>query len=133
MDAYSTESKAKADALSRKIIGAAIEVHRAIGPGLLEGAYETCLCRELDLQTVPYKRQPLLGFDYKGLFVPDAFRIDLIINDLVIVELKSIERFHPVHESQLLTYLRLANVWLGLAINFNVPVLKDGIMRRVLG
>ena len=133
MDAFSAECKARADELSRRIIGAAIEVHRTLGPGLLEGAYEVCLCRELELQGIPFRSQTLVNIDYKGKLVPDAFRIDLVIDDLVVVELKSIDRFHPIHEAQLLTYLRLSNLWLGLLINFNVPILKDGLMRRVLG
>jgi GxxExxY protein len=133
MDAFSPESKAKADEWSKKIIGAAIEVHRALGPGLLEGAYEDCLCHEFYLQAIPFKRQVSVDINYKGNVVADAFRVDLIVADLIIVELKSIERFHPIHEAQLLTYLRLAERWLGLLINFNVPVVKDGILRRVRG
>ena len=133
MDAFSVESKAKADEWSRKIIGAAIEVHRILGPGLLEAAYEKCLCREFDLQGIPYTRQQPIDIVYKDLLVPDAFRLDLFVAELVVVELKSVARFDPIHESQLLTHLRLTNRWLGLLLNFNVPVLKNGIMRRVRG
>ena len=133
MDAHSSEAKAKADALSNRIIGAAIEVHRTLGPGLLEEAYEECLCRELELQGIAFRRQVMIDIDYKGKIVRNAFRLDLLVEELVIVDLKSIDRFHPIHEALVLTYLRLANRWLGLVINFNVPVLKDGIMRRVRG
>ena len=133
MDAHSSEAKAKADALSNRIIGAAIEVHRTLGPGLLEEAYEECLCRELELQGIAFRRQVMIDIDYKGKVVRNAFRLDLLVEELVIVDLKSIDRFHPIHEAQILTYLRLAERWLGLVINFNMPVLKDGIMRRVRG
>jgi GxxExxY protein len=122
-----------ADEWSRQIIGAAIEVHRHLGPGLLEGAYEECLCRELDLRGIPFKRQHPIPIEYKGAVFENAYKIDVFVSDLVIVELKAVEKIDPVHEAQLLTYLRLTNVWLGLLINFNVPVLKDGIRRRVMG
>ena len=133
MDAFTTEAKAKADEWSSRIIGAAIEVHRTLGPGLLEGTYEKCLAHELELRGIPFLRQHAIDLEYKGLVVADAFRLDLFIDVLVVVELKSIGRFDPVHEAQILTYLRLTKRWLGLVINFNVPVLKDGILRRVHG
>ena len=133
MNAHSSESKAKADELSKCIIGAAIEVHRTLGPGLLEEAYEECLCRELELQGIAFRRQVPIDIDYKGRVVRNAFRLDLLVEELVIVDLKSIDRYHPIHEAHILTYLRLAERWLGLVINFNMPVLKDGIMRRVRG
>ena len=131
--AFSDEKKRAADELSKQIVGAAIEVHRHLGPGLLEETYEECLCRELDLRGIPYKRQLYLSLDYKGRKVENAYRLDLLVGDLVIVDLKSIERFHPIHEAQILTYLRLTSLWVGLVLNFNVPVLKDGRMRRVRG
>ena len=131
MDAYSLEAKAKADEWSRRIIGAAIEIHRVLGPGLLEGAYETCLCREFELQGIPFERQKPVDIQYKDIVVREAFRLDLMVDNLVVVELKTIAKFDAVHEAQLLTYLRLTDRWLGLLLNFNVPVLKDGIMRRV--
>jgi len=133
MDAFTVEHKAKADESSKRIIGAAIEVHRALGPGLLEGSYEKCLTHEFELQGIPFQRQHSIALEYKGLLVKDAFRLDFLVADLVVLELKSIARFEPVHDAQILTYLRLAKRWLGLLINFNVPVLKDGIARRVLG
>ena len=133
MDAFAPESKTKADEWSKRIIGAAIEVHRTLGPGLLEGTYEKCLAHELELQGIPFRRQHAIDLEYKGLLVPDAFRLDFLVGDLVVVELKSIARFEPVHDAQILTYLRLTQRWLGLLINFNVPVLKNGIARRVHG
>ncbi|QJX00143.1 GxxExxY protein [Frigoriglobus tundricola] len=131
--AYTEDAKGAADDLSRKIIGAAIEVHRYLGPGLLENAYEECLCRELTVRGIPFQRQFPVKIEYKGITVGAAFRIDLLVNDLVIIELKSVEKLEPIHDAQLLTYLRLYKRWLGLLINFNVPVLKDGVQRRVLG
>src|SRR5262249_2076449 len=129
--AFSDEAKAEADEWSNKVIGAAIEVHRHLGPGLLEEAYETCLCRELELRGIPFQKQHPVNIEYKGIVVERAYRIDVIVADLVVIELKSVESLEPIHEAQLLTYLRLTNRWLGLLINVNVPVLKDGIKRRV--
>jgi GxxExxY protein len=122
-----------ADEWSHKLIGAAIEVHRALGPGLLESAYQACLCRELEVRQIPFARQVPVTIEYKGILVENAYKIDVVVADLVVAELKSVDGFEPVHEAQLLTYLRLTNRWLGLLINFNVPVLRNGIMRRVLG
>jgi len=123
----------EANRLSQLIIGAAIEVHRSLGPGLLESAYQECLCRELFLREVPFERQQSLPLEYKGIRVECSYRLDLLVGGLVIVELKSAEGIDPIHEAQLLTYLRLSGLWLGLLINFNVPVLKNGIRRIVLG
>jgi GxxExxY protein len=131
--AFTEEGKNAADEWSHKLIGAAIEVHRNLGPGLLEGAYEECLCRELDLRRVPFQRQHPVRIDYKGVSVDVAYRIDILVADLVVIELKSVDKLEPVFEAQLLTYLRLYRRWLGLLMNFNVPVLKDGILRRVRG
>ena len=131
--AYTDEAKNAADELSRKVIGAAIEVHRHLGPGLLENAYEECLCRELELRGIPFQRQHPIDIEYKGIIIEAAYRVDVLVADLVVIELKSVERLEPIHDAQLLTYLRLYKRWLGLLLNFNVPVLKDGIQRRVLG
>ena len=131
--AFTNEAKNAADEWSRKIIGAAIDVHRHLGPGLLEKAYETCLCRELEVRGIPFRRQHPVSIEYKGITVEEAYRIDILVADLVVVELKAIDKLAQVHEAQLLTYLRLYQRWLGLLINFNVPVLKEGIQRRVLG
>lgn len=118
--------------LTRKIIGAAIEVHRALGPGLLESAYQVCLARELTLQGIPFESEVLIPVVYKGVNLDAGYRADLIVDGKVVIELKAVESLLPVHEAQLLTYLKLTNCKVGLLINFNVPVLKDGIIRRVL-
>ena len=131
--AFTEESRNAADGWSKKLIGSAIEVHRNLGPGLLENAYEECLCHELALRGIPYKRQHPVTIHYKGVVVDAAYRIDVLVADLVVVELKSVLKIEPVFEAQLLTYLRLYQRWLGLLMNFNVPVLKDGITRRVRG
>lgn len=118
--------------LTEAIIGAAIEVHRELGPGLLESAYEECFCHEQHLRGLAFQRQVELPVSYKGLKLDCGYRLDVIVDDAVIVELKSIEHILPVHHAQLLTYLRLAGKKVGLLINFNVSVLKNGIVRRVL-
>lgn len=116
--------------LTDKIIGAAITVHKELGSGLLESVYQNCLYAELELYGVKVQKEVALPVFYRGLKVCDeGFRLDLLIEDLVVVELKSVEKVQPVHAKQLLTYLRLANKPLGLLINFNVPMLKDGITR----
>lgn len=118
--------------LTDKIIGAAIEVHKVLGPGLLESAYQICMEHESTLRTVPFERLVDLPLNYKGIDLKAGYVIDLIYDKRVIVELKAIERVIPVHEAQLLTYMKLMGIRVGLLINFNVPVLKDGIYRRVL-
>jgi len=115
-----------------KIIGADIEVHTCLGPGLLESAYQHCLARELTLRGVPYQAEVPLPIEYKGETLECGYRLDLLVAHKVIVELKSVETLLPIHEAQLLTYLRLAKRRVGLLINFNVPVLKNGLVRRVL-
>lgn len=119
--------------LSKLIIGAAIEVHRHLGPGLLESTYEHCLAHELVLRGIPFERQKALPLVYKGIELETGFRVDFLVGGLVIVELKAVEALNEVHEAQVLTYLRLSGCKLGLLINFNVPLLKDGIKRLVLG
>ena len=118
--------------LTEQIIGAAIEVHKPLGPGLLESVYEDCLCHELGLRGLRYRRQVTLPVVYKGVELQAGCRIDLLVEEKVVVELKAVEQLAPVHEAQLLTYLRLGGFKVGLLINFNVPVLKDGLRRRVL-
>jgi GxxExxY protein len=117
---------------TRPIVLAAIEVHRQLGPGLLEQTYENCLCHEFHLRGVRFQRQVELPVIYKGIRLDTAYRIDVLVNDFVIVELKAVEQILPVHEAQLLTYLRHAGKRVGLLINFNVPLLKNGIRRRIL-
>lgn len=127
------EDRARADALSKQIIGAAIEVHRALGPGLLESAYEECVCYELRQQGLAFARQVPLPLVYKGVHLDCGYRIDILVEGLVLIELKTVDQLLPIHEAQLLTYLKLKQLWLGLLINFNVPVLKNGIKRLVNG
>ncbi len=116
--------------LTRPIIGAAIEVHRELGPGLMESAYEECLCHELNLRKIAFQRQVAVPVNYKGVKLDCTYRADLIIGD-VVLELKAVESLTGVHEAQLLSYLRLLKKPVGLLINFHAPVLKDGIRRRV--
>ena len=118
--------------LTDKIIGAAIEVHRALGPGLLESAYQLCLAQECKLQKLPFDEQVALKLNYKGIALESGYRIDFVFDNRVVVELKALEQVLPVHEAQLLTYLKLTGIRVGLLINFNTPVLKDGIYRRAL-
>ncbi len=118
--------------LTDKIIGAAIEVHRMLGPGLLESAYQVCMEYESKLRSIPFERLVDLPLNYKGINLDAGYVIDLIYDKRVVVELKAVERVIPVHEAQLLTYMRLTGIHVGLLLNFNVPVLKDGIYRRVL-
>jgi GxxExxY protein len=118
--------------ITEAIIDAAIEVHKRLGPGLLESSYRRCLCRELTLRSIPFECERPLPIEYKGVFIDCGYRVDLLVMGQVLVELKSVERIEKVHEAQLLTYLKLGKWMVGLLINFNVPVLKDGIKRRVL-
>ena len=118
--------------ITSAIIGGAIEVHRILGPGLLESAYEECLCRELSLRGIPFERQRPLPVEFKGVQLECGYRLDLLVVDAVVVELKAVETLLPIHEAQLLTYLKLGGWNVGLLINFNVPLLKQGIKRRVL-
>jgi|SRR5450432_2436051 GxxExxY protein len=129
--AIASEEDRHRDPRTSPIIAAAIEVHRHLRPGLLEFAYEECLCHELHLMGLNFRRQVPLPLIYKGLPLDCGYQIDLIVRDEVIVELKAIERILPIHQAQLLTYLKLANKHVGLLINFNVLVLTQGIPRRV--
>jgi GxxExxY protein len=117
----------KEDELSNEIIGAAIEVHRNLGPGLLESAYEECLCYELAHRGIKYERQKLLPVAYKGTKLDCGYRLDVVVNDLVVLELKAVDQIQPIHSAQLLTYLKLSNLKLGILINFNVTVLKNDV------
>ena len=119
--------------LSGKIIGAAIEVHKQLGPGLLEAAYETCLAHEMELSGLFVERQKALPLVYKDLKLAHGYRIDLVVERAVVVEIKAVDGLAPVHEAQVLTYLKLSGLHLGLLINFNVPMLKEGIKRFVMG
>ncbi len=117
--------------LTRQIIAAAIEVHRNLGPGLLESAYEECLCHELGLRGLGFRRQVSLPVTYKGTKLDCGYRLDLLVEENVILELKSVEEVTALHKAQLLTYLRLGGMKVGFILNFNVPVMKDGITRLV--
>jgi GxxExxY protein len=118
--------------LTEQIIGSPIEVHRELGPGLLESAYEDCICHELHLRNLGFQRQVALPVGYKGVKLDCGYRLDVVVENLILVELKSIEQALPIHHAQLLTYLRLSGKKVGLLINFNVAALKNGIVRRVL-
>jgi len=117
--------------LTRAIIGAAIEVHRVLGPGLLESAYEECLCHELTLRGIRFKRQYPVPLEYKGLKLDKCYQLDLLVENFCVVEIKSVDVIHPIHEAQTLTYMRLGDWKVGLIFNFNVEVLKDGGIRRL--
>ena len=118
--------------ISHSIISAAIEVHRALGPGLLESAYSACLCHELVLRQLHFRTEVQLPVEYKGVHLDCGYRMDLVVEDKVAVELKSVEKILPIHQAQLMTYLHLSKMRVGLLINFNVRVLRDGIVRRIL-
>lgn len=115
--------------LSGQIIGAAIEVHKVIGPGLLESAYEECLCHELNHRGVSIERQKALPVSYKGVRLDCGYRLDVVVESAIILELKSCQKIEPIHKAQLLTYLKLSGLNLGLLLNFNVPMMRDGIVR----
>ena len=115
--------------LTGEVIGSAIEVHRTLGPGLLESTYEECLCRELTLRNIAYDRQKALPIHYKGVDLDCGYRLDIVVENRVVIELKACDELKPIHEAQLLTYLKLTGIKIGLLINFNVSVLKEGIKR----
>jgi GxxExxY protein len=119
--------------VTQGVIGAAMEVHRALGPGLLESAYEECLCHEMGLRSFPFERQKPLPVTFKDIKLDCGYRLDLLVSNAVVVEIKAMETLLPIHEAQLLTYLKLGGWNVGLLINFNVSVLKNGIRRIVLG
>ncbi len=117
------------NSITEKIIGCAIKVHRALGPGLLEKTYEVCLAHEIVKEGLVVRRQVELPVIYDGLRLDAGYRIDLLVEERVIVELKTVEQFHPIHEAQLISYLKLSNLKVGLLINFNVTMLKSGVKR----
>jgi GxxExxY protein len=126
-----TEGTEDVEVVSGQIIGGAIEVHRAFGPGLLESSYQACLSHELSLRGIRHARQRELGLHYKGVRLPTSYRIDLLVEGRIVVEVKAVEALLPIHRAQLLTYLKLLNLRFGLLINFNVETLIHGV-RRVL-
>jgi GxxExxY protein len=133
MPTHRSEPDSEIRLLTADVIGAAIEVHRALGPGLLESAYLECLCAELEMRRVPFQREVPVSLTYKGHLLDCGYRLDLLIDRKVVVELKAVEKRSPIHEAQMLTYLRLRHLPVGLLINFNVPVLRAGIRRLVNG
>ncbi|MCX6640854.1 MAG: GxxExxY protein [bacterium] len=120
------------NAITKEIIGSAIEVHRTLGPGLLESVYEECLCHELAIRNINFIRQNPLPIIYKNIHLDCGFRVDLLVENSVVIELKSVDKLLPIHEAQVLTYLKLGHWKVGLLINFNVTVLKDGIKRLII-
>jgi GxxExxY protein len=131
-DSTPREPSAEEDRLAREVIGAAIEVHRVLGPGLLESVYEEALCIELQLRGLAFVRQPAVDLAYKGHSVGRG-RLDLLVGDRLVVELKAVDALSGVHTAQVISYLRTTGYRLALLINFNVPVLKDGVKRIVCG
>ncbi|MEP6672405.1 MAG: GxxExxY protein [Chthoniobacter sp.] len=122
----------RGDEITEPVIGAAIRIHRALGPGLLESAYEECLCYELSKAGLRFERQKPQPVTYENVKLDCGYRLDLVVEDTVIVELKCVEKVLPIHEAQLLTYLKLSGLQIGLLMNFHVPVLRDGLKRVVL-
>jgi GxxExxY protein len=123
---------ARTENVAADVVDAAVKVHKALGPGLLESVYETCLCYELSRREIPYRRQVSLPVRYEEILIETGYRVDVIVDECVIVELKAAESIIPVHEAQLLTHLKLSKIRLGLLLNFNVPLMKHGIKRMVL-
>ena len=119
------------NSLSNKIIGAAIEVHKTVGAGLLESAYEQCLCHELGPRKLTFEAQKALPIIYKETSLDCGYRLDIVVENSIILELKACEKIEPIHRAQLLTYLKLSDLSLGLILNFNVPMMRDGIIRIV--
>lgn len=126
------EIDADTDALAKQVVDASIKVHKTLGPGLLESVYEACLAHELASRGVQFKRQMPLPITYEGMSLDAALRLDLVVGDRVIIELKSVEALLPLHQAQLITYLKLSGMRLGLLINFNTRLLRDGIKRIAL-
>jgi GxxExxY protein len=118
--------------ITERIIGAAIEVYKHLGPGLLESAYQNCLAREMTIRSIVFEKEQALPLKYKGVLVDCGYRLDFLVEQAVIVEEKSVESLHPIYEAQLMTYLKLTGCKVGLLINFNVPLLKHGIKRMIL-
>ena len=126
-----TEPDSELDRLAREVIGAAIEVHRVLGPGFLESVYEEAMCVELELRKIPFSRQAPIAVNYKGRRIGDN-RLDLLVGDRLVVELKAVDDFAPIHNAQLISYLKATGHQLGLLVNFNVRILRDGIRRVVV-
>jgi GxxExxY protein len=132
-DAEGAETMKNLNELTDAIIGAAMEVHRALGPGLLESSYEMCLCHELSIRGIAFERQVPIPVEYKGVKLDCGYRADIVVDGNILVEIKAIDSLLPIHDAQLLSYLKLGGWKVGLLINFNVELLKHGLRRRVLG
>ena len=132
-NAEDTEAVKNLNELTETIIGAAMEVHRAVGPGMLESTHEMCLCRELSIRGLRFERQVPIPVEYKGVKLDCGYRADFVVEDVILVELKAIDSLVPIHDAQLLSYLKLGGWKIGLLINFNVELLKHGLRRRVRG
>jgi GxxExxY protein len=130
---FTDDYKNESNKLSKLIIGCAIEVHKSLGPGLLESTYEKCLCYEFESNKLKYEKQLNMPVHYKDILIEPGYRLDILIEDKVIVELKSVEKLLPIHKAQLKTYLKLSDNWLGLLLNFNTEIMKTGIERIVWG
>jgi GxxExxY protein len=133
LTAEDAESVKNLNQLTDTIIGAAMEVHRGLGPGLLESSYEMCLCRELSIRGIPFERQVPIPVEYKGVKLDCGYRANIVVDGAILVEIKAIDSLLPIHDAQLLSYLKLGGWKIGLLINFNVELLKHGLRRRVLG
>jgi GxxExxY protein len=133
LTAEDAESVKNLNQLTDTIIGAAMEVHRGLGPGLLESSYEMCLCRELSIRGIPFERQVPIPVEYKGVRLDCGYRANIVVDGAILVEIKAIDALLPIHDAQLLSYLKLGGWKIGLLINFNVELLKHGLRRRVLG
>jgi GxxExxY protein len=129
---YTEKNKMEINELTEKVIGCAIEVHKSLGPGLLEAAYEQCLAKELNLKGIKFETQAPLPIKYKGMELECGYRVDFLIEKVLIIELKSLEKILDIHKAQILTYMKLSSIKVGLLINFNVKLLKNGIQRFVL-
>ena len=132
-DAEPAETTKNLNELTDAIIGAAIEVHRTLGPGLLESTYQMCLCRELSIRGIPFERQVPIPVDYKGVKLDCGYRADIVVDETILIEIKAIDSLLSIHDAQLLSYLKLGGWKIELLINFNVELLKHGLRRRVLG
>ena len=132
-DVEAAETMKNLNELTEAIIGAAMEVHRALGPGLLESTYEMCLCRELSIRGIPFERQVPIPLEYKGVELDCGYRADIVVDETILIEIKAIDSLLSIHDAQLLSCLKLGGWKIGLLINFNVELLKRGLRRRVLG
>lgn len=133
LSSMQSTGKLSINEITEAIIGAAIEVHRILGPGLLESAYQECLARELTLRQIPFEQEKPLPLEYKGAKLECGYRMDLLVAEMVVVEIKAADELLPIHQAQLLTYMKLGGWKVGLLINFHAPLLKKGIKRMVLG